>query len=569
MMKHNESTDQNKYLDRYSLSVFYLLVGGMMSCVVISIVNLGQFVLPTWNGTYLVLAGFIISIEGMYSQRFARRLNLLEPEWILYRGSELVVILLFTSLLYFIKNGFNLLVDYFIHWNNSTYQILNDYELFFALITGLFIWVLSSRIGNELLQLESGEETQIQEDESGVFVERSEARSQIVNIILFIGVIMIFLTAILRMEVIQNWAQMPLMKIGVYNLIIYFLLALLLLSLTQFSLMRKNWYYQSIEVGSIISKNWFLYSLGFISLLALLSSILPTDYSFSFFQTLSNFIGYIIQILLLILYLIITPILIIFSFMMSFFGTSTTSMQSEPLDFSSISPAINGNQPNWIEFIKSLFYWIIFVGVIVYSFRYYLRMHKFMPSRLINWSIFQRLWLWLQQIRKLFWDMQGNLKNRLEEGLKRIQAPSFFKKAEVPWRYISLRRLSPREQVQFYYIAMVRHGEKAGLVRNTNQTPYEYSKKIINAIIENRDDASSETIDKDIEKQTSEKILMQVPQKEFLNFNYDIVNDIDSLTECFIEARYSLHSITEQKSSSAKIYWQRIRREIHNHLNRK
>jgi hypothetical protein len=47
-----------------------------------------------------------------------------------------------------------------------------------------------------------------------------------------------------------------------------------------------------------------------------------------------------------------------------------------------------------------------------------------------------------------------------------------------------LRKLSPRQQVQFYYLAMLRRGSEHGHARQPTQTPYEYARALENQIPE-------------------------------------------------------------------------------------
>ena len=73
-------------------------------------------------------------------------------------------------------------------------------------------------------------------------------------------------------------------------------------------------------------------------------------------------------------------------------------------------------------------------------------------------------------------------------------------------QWINPRKLSPRQQVQFYYLAMLRRSGENGHPRQPTQTPYEYARTLES----------------------------QLP---------DIDQDVDGITVEFIEARYSRHDI--------------------------
>jgi hypothetical protein len=113
----------------------------------------------------------------------------------------------------------------------------------------------------------------------------------------------------------------------------------------------------------------------------------------------------------------------------------------------------------------------------------------------------------------------------LREARRRARQPSAARSASAPRRWINPRRLSPRQQVQFYYLAMLRRGSERGHARQPTQTPYEYARTLES----------------------------QVPE---------IDQDVDGLTEEFIEARYSQHNIAPEQVGVVRRYWERIKRAL-------
>jgi len=94
----NESLRWN---ERVSSLVSHLLVGLILTCLMITLVQFGEYLLPTWNGGYLPWATFVIALEAMYTKRAARSISILSREWATYRGVELVVLLLALRVLLF------------------------------------------------------------------------------------------------------------------------------------------------------------------------------------------------------------------------------------------------------------------------------------------------------------------------------------------------------------------------------------------------------------------------------------------------------------------------------------
>ena len=105
--------------------------------------------------------------------------------------------------------------------------------------------------------------------------------------------------------------------------------------------------------------------------------------------------------------------------------------------------------------------------------------------------------------------------NRLRETLKR-------RKSTAPVRYLSLRRLSPREKIIFYYQALLRRADEAALPRSGWQTPLEYETYLRN----------------------------QVPEA---------AQEVASMTETFVEARYSQHVVSEDKIQKVRQAWEYVR----------
>jgi hypothetical protein len=96
---------------------------------------------------------------------------------------------------------------------------------------------------------------------------------------------------------------------------------------------------------------------------------------------------------------------------------------------------------------------------------------------------------------------------------------------------VNIRRLPPREQVLFFYQAFLRRSGEHGLPRHPSQTPYEYSGSL--------------------------KVGMQA-----LEDDPSAWEDLTSLTDRFVEARYSKHEITPSHASLARRAWEHIRRYL-------
>jgi hypothetical protein len=93
------------------------------------------------------------------------------------------------------------------------------------------------------------------------------------------------------------------------------------------------------------------------------------------------------------------------------------------------------------------------------------------------------------------------------------------------WSFINPRRLDPRQKIIFYYLALVRRANEAGLPRKDGQTPYEYAHTLTSSLEEGKD-------------------------------------GVEALTESFVEARYSRHDIPLKEARRIESIWETIRRVL-------
>ena len=177
----------------------------------------------------------------------------------------------------------------------------------------------------------------------------------------------------------------------------------------------------------------------------------------------------------------------------------------------------------WLELLKSLLFWAVFIGVIVAALVIYLRQNQELLQGLIR----------LPRLRQWFgrWDW---LRARLLRAAQRVaawpaslrrSAPVMPASASAAWNFISLRRLSARERVQFYYLAFVRRGREHGWPRRPGQTPLEYEQMLSATLPESQP-------------------------------------DVAALTASFNEARYSQHQISVGQVSLVQRAWEKIKHAL-------
>ena len=107
----------------------------------------------------------------------------------------------------------------------------------------------------------------------------------------------------------------------------------------------------------------------------------------------------------------------------------------------------------------------------------------------------------------------------------RVRLPVRKKEGEgngLPWRFIRVGALPPRERVRYFYLSIVRRAGEKGVERMKSETPAEYA----------------------------HDLKYEWPGAE---------EEIEALTEAFLEARYSRREFDEEEVNPVKRAWQEIR----------
>jgi hypothetical protein len=531
---------------RFTIVASFLIVGAMMVCLAVSFVQLGELILPGWSGDYLVALSFLVAIEAMYSHRRLAHLSFTEKEFVVYRLAEFILIFFVLKLAFYLVNGFDLLLLDLPLWREDLWMNFFTGEYLFGITVVLIIWVVSLRFSADLQAFEVDEQELRAEIESGVFEQRPAVRERMGNLILGIGMLMTFLATALRLDMMRDWLDLPEMRAGVANLLAYFLLSLVLLSLTEYNLLRVSWMVEKVPVRKEIPRRWLFYSSVFILGIAVLAFVLPTNYSIGFLAVLKYLLFGMWAVATLLMSILFTPIFLLINFLLSLLGSKDNSVAMPDLSrFEPRPPAVAEPAPiPWLELLKSLLFWVVFLAVIGFSLYYYLREHADLLIAMRKFPLLSglvRFWEWLRQ-----WVGAANRQftNAVDGTWQRLKARLSRRPLEQSWNFINLHSISPRERIIFYYLALVRRGGETAIQRKPSQTPYEYSRALTEALLKPADEQSPEEHAPSITDTSSLKIEQEVT----------------AITECFVESRYSLHEVTDQDASLVRRYWERIRR---------
>jgi hypothetical protein len=257
-----------------------------------------------------------------------------------------------------------------------------------------------------------------------------------------------------------------------------------------------------------------------------LALILPTSFGMGLLPAL----GYLMTIIFNIFRYIFLLILIPIAFVISLFQGVAGEQPLAPVK-KIISTAPDQLLPEnatgiaWVEFIQSIFFWFLFIGLISYVIYQYFNQNRELITRIKSVPVIRLLikaWLWLKSRLSRGYKVIPTI---FKQSLKKLGKAGTDKNSPKQWQSIRIRKLSPRDRVLFWYLALLRRGREYGFSRRPDQTPYNYA------------DAVSSQIS-------------------------DVGDEIKLITEAFVEARYSLHEITEENAGFVRRYWEIIRRKL-------
>lgn len=504
----------------------YFIVSVMMVCVAAPIIDLFSAFAPAWSGGYLLVVVFLVALEGLYAARSTRHIPFPSRTWFAYRGTELVAILVGLKVLLYALRGVSL--DQFMQeiqlWQQDFLVYFFSGEYLAASLIVVAVWVLSQQFNTQLIELEADEETLERERKYEFRNDRGAARQRLMLKIVLIGVGLLVLTVATRAYLRSQGGEAPATRIGIFNLLLYIFLGLLLLSQTRFSALRATWYRERASIGRELAVRWLGYSALFLVVMVIIASLLPTRYSLGLLDTLRYLLGIVILLIQFLMYLIMLLISIPLNWLMSLLGRAPAGTPAPPEmpPPPPEPPAATPASDPLLDLLSSIVFWAILMIIVVYSLNQFLQRHQGLVTALrripiLGWlvQIAQNVWGALRQ-----WNRQ--LASAINAGIRRLQTQRAEISTPAPPRFVSLRRMSPRDRILYFYLAMLRRGGQRGLVRHPSQTPHEYAQTL---------DAA-------------------VP---------DANEDIDALTESFVEARYSRHDVNDESAGRVQRYWERVK----------
>ncbi len=519
-----------------------LAIAAMLTCIAVSISGLALQISATWPSVAFAVIAFLVSLEGIHSRRRLSRMRLTSEDRLRFHFVEIVVLLLLVRFGLYLSYGAGRLLDDLAAWTTNIGSFF-DATFLIASLFALGFWALAKSVSQAIQEMETSpiERTPSSTDPGSYLrdtmpgrgrTDRQGLLSRIVGVFFWGGVVLLILSGLGRVDV----RQMVVLEHGrtsgvIVNALIYFLLGFLIISEAQYTILKANWELQDIPLLGSLGRRWLYLVVGFLVLVGIIAALLPAGYSVGILDALYAVTRWVIWVVVQVTFLILFAVSWLLGSVMQLLMGKPTSMGpagSAPRMVPPPEPvASDGAGWAWWPLVRSLIFWLILTGVMGYS------LFHFVGDRwgVVRWLSGIRLVAWLRRLWSGVWRGAGRVATRVRAEVAQRLAARRARGGSRAWRYFSLRGMSPRERVRYFYLSVLHRSAREGFGRPPSATPLEYEAMLAERLPE--------------------------------------VNDeVHRLSQAFLEARYSEHSITHDDAEVAKGGWQRVRRSLA-HLRRR
>ncbi len=502
-----------------------ILVGAMIGCIAWSLVGFARILFPAWNGAYLVVGCVLAAVEAGYSFQLIRPRRLFTDEVVRFRAIELALLLILLKAGSYVAAGWQTVVADIRRWPHDPLLIL-DLQTAVLFVLAFSSWLTATVAARDLDRVGESPER------SRYYVSPMQSLSGRFfwggGLLLVVsGLILIGRTAPASRDwslgaILRSLRGSPSPELA-FNVLLYFLLGLVALGQVRSTILIKRWREQEIPVDEVLPRRWVRASLVLVGLAALLAFLLPTGYTVGLLELVGTavlwaaaILTYVFGLLMLVGALICSPLFALLAGL----EVPPAKPVRPRLEPPPPAPTAAGYTPDWVLLMRSVLFWALIVAGALYVVRAYLHDHPELShilSQLRPVRTLRRLWA---AMLSLLGRWRRSVRLRLPRRTAKRREPR--EERGRPFRFFRLGALSPRERIRYYYLSILRRAERLGYPRRPPQTPHEYHDAM-------------------------EPHLQQAHQ------------EMDSLTEAFVEVRYSQHSIGSDQAREVREAWRRVK----------
>ena len=513
-----EAASLNAGRRRWPVYASYAAACGMIICFAAIIIQFLLWLFPTLDTRGMVFACTLAVLEAFFSFWLVARLPTAQRQITYYRGTELVILLVALKLFTEMRAGPASFWNNFLLWPVQFPFNIITVQYFLTLVPVLAAWWVGNLFAADLSLFGTEDASTLDER-----FKTTSVRNQILRRFLNLGIFVVLLAGVPLQNVLRT--SLPAASNAIPAVIAYFILGFSLLSLTRYLALETAWWQAKLHVPVQIPRRWFAYSALILAVLVLLISWLPTNYGMGLLDTL-NAVFHILYLFILALYGLFLLVLSLFAHLLARTSTGSQTPIPQITPPPESLPAANASTINW-ELVKSVLLWGSLVVLVIVALRQYIAYNRDLSEELRRFRPMRWLFAAWGRFKASFKKANKSVGAFIQNSLKRLRRMGPEPTRPGEWDFINPRRLPPRQKVIFYYLALVRRAREAGLPRLDGQTPYEYARSLTSNLEEEK-------------------------------------NDVDAMTESFIEARYSRHDIPAKTARRAENLWETIRKVLQN-----
>ncbi|MBN1310412.1 MAG: DUF4129 domain-containing protein [Anaerolineae bacterium] len=498
-----------------------LIVALMIGCCLFAVAQAVERFVGSRVDLYIItLIGMQAALQSFYTQRLVIRLHI--------SGIQRGLVYLLELVLLLVLSRIGLLISDIITGRPFVFDFFR-LELRWVFVIALMVmaWWFARSAAVQFARLHSPPDLESEYIDLGWV-----SPYDVLNSLFMWGGVMLMLSAgLARMDLSGfPYPTKPPAQGVIVSVVLYFSLGLILLGQARFDSVRRRWLVDRMRIAEHVGSRWLRYSLVLIGLAAVFACLAPVSYT----SGLLDAMGTVMTAVFFVINLLFSLIVLIAGLLGHFINLLLG--QPEPITDQPSAPILRELQPapeasaagtwDWLSrldwpSIQSALSWLIALAVIIYVGWTYLRDHPQFSQGLEKFRIFR----FLARLWRAIWESIVGAAEEAGEATRGAFQRLFGQRGSgrpLLNRLLRLGGSSPRERIRVLYLSTLNRAAGQGIGRKSTQTPYEYE-----VVLEHR-----------------------MPESE---------DDIDQLTEAFVEARYSRHPVGEDDVATVREAWLRLR----------
>lgn len=535
--------------DRFTRRVLRpVLIAALATSVAVAVLVIARTITPDQPWLGLLPLCFLAALEGTYTAAWLNNPDSHGVDRGIYRVTEVLLLLVVARVYSWLLFGGGIPTPVEMRlFLTAPLSILSTAGFITTAFVTLIAWWLGVTFGRLFARLDvsiyeldfytlAQGEQKAKADDRPIQVARDTLQNQYLSTWLYLGMVMILLAALSTFEVNQLAAVNSLfdiVRLGLtpamlLALMVYFLAGLWLLSHARLLRMNARWLIDGVAKDASLERGWQRSALVVLLAIALLAAFLPIGSTLAISQILQSVLaglGY-----------LVSRIVALFGFLFaSLLMALTRNAEELQLDQPPVvptpAPTPMPTPPPTADPILTMVvtsaFWTIMIALVVASFLFFLRERGYRFNAQQARAQVNTAAKWL---RERWLRLTGRARQTRRELAARWRAaraapPSAPPTGPVRPRFIRLGALSPRDQVRYYYLALVRRAGERGVARRDNQTPLEYGRHLAEAW----------------------------PEAD---------EDLSALTDAFLEARYSPQPVERTAAGAIRERWNRVKARL-------